>query len=332
MYTNNPSGRTAQFRIFQATASALTFVLALSALPSRAQDSLASVPADTVLLSSSRVQVTVADLEAEISRIPEKDRTEFLMSRQRLAKMVEGILINKTLALEARQNGLDKDPKVAAEILNQTEKVLAKYRGQQLKKVPPDAQLLSKAREDYLVNKDKFKRPKEYRIWFFQVSRLGRTNEETRRLAESFLKRAKEPGTSLTDLARQFSDDPTADQNGGEAKPVPPETLDPAIAQVVTKMKPGEFSGVIESHNSFYLVKLLEIIPEINFTFEQLKGDLMQDARNAYQGASLENYLNTIRQDPTLKLDADALDAIRPKVPELPAPPSPPSASSPQSK
>ena len=100
-------------------------ILFLGANANAAEPATAPLKPDAVLASSAKASVTYEDLVAEISRIPPKDQFEFLMSRQRLAVVVENILINKTLAIEARERGLDKRPEIQAEIRNQIDKVLA---------------------------------------------------------------------------------------------------------------------------------------------------------------------------------------------------------------
>ncbi len=312
------TGRLRTKLIIKDTMKYLTYlVFFLSSTAALAQGNAKTQSPDTVLASTARAQVTVSDLEAELTRIPEKDRNEFLMNRQRLAKTVENILINKTLAAEARNAGLDKDPKVVAEIQNQAEKVLAKYRGLQLRKDVPDAQLTSKVREDYLINRGKFKRPAQYQIWFLQVSRVGRTDAQARQYAEDFLKQAK-AGAPLEALAKQFSDEPNVDRNGGQIKPSNLDALEPSIARAIAKLRAGEFADVVEGPTAYFVVKLLELFPEKTYTFDEVKGDLLQDARAAYQSAIFENHISAIRSDPTIKIDADAMDAVRPATPELP--------------
>ena len=86
------------------------------------------VAPDAVLVANSRAKVTYEDLIAELERLPEENRLEFLLSAQRVSKIVENILIGKIMSAEAQQSGLQNRPNVAAEIRNQTERVLAKYR------------------------------------------------------------------------------------------------------------------------------------------------------------------------------------------------------------
>ena len=272
------------------------------------------IDATTVLASSAKVTVTRGDLEAELVRIPEKDRHEFLLSRSRVATFVESILINKTLALEAREAGMDRDPKVVAEIANQTEKVLSRYRGAQIRRTAKEIDLTSRARENYILNRDKYKRQAIYGTWTVNIARGRSLNDaELRRKAEDILKRAK-AGESLEDLARAHSDHFKAKENGGMNVPVTMEKLNPLLAATIVALKPGEFTDVIETPSDYYVVKLTAHYPEVIYTFDELKRELLIDERNTYEMEIQNGYLQKIRTDPSVKINIDALEAVRPQT------------------
>src|ERR1035437_5817333 len=85
-------------------------------------------PGTEVLVSNSRVSVTRADFDAELDRVPEGDRFEFLVSRERIGRLLQEILIRKTLADQARQVGLDESPQIIKKITAAQEGVLAAER------------------------------------------------------------------------------------------------------------------------------------------------------------------------------------------------------------
>ena len=272
---------------------------------------------DTVLVSSSRASVTQAEFEAEIQRIPEKERFEFLTSRSRLAALVENILVNKVLAQEAVEAGLATDPTVIAEIKNQTEKVLARHRAKQIRRNAQQVDLLPSARENYALNKDKYKRNALYETWVVLVTK-HKGAAAARQRAEEILKRARN-GEPLDALAKQYSDDPTAQDNGGLNKLVPIESIEPNVAKAVQKLKVGELAEVVDIPAGYIVVKLTRLIPEKKYTFEEIKSDLLIDARNAYEASFADAHFNKIKSDPTLKVNVDALERIRSSIPSVSA-------------
>jgi peptidyl-prolyl cis-trans isomerase C len=270
---------------------------------------------DTVLASNAEVKVTKADFDAEISRIPESERFEFLLSRTRIASLLENILINKVLAKEAIEQKLDQNQNVKDEILNQTEKVLAKYRGQQLLQATKVNDFSAAAREAYLVDPKKSIKPARYKPWQILVSLQGRDKETARKRAlearERFLQ-----GDDLDAIARDLSDDPISRKAGGVLDLTEIADFEIQFADALRKMKPGDVSDVVETRYGFHVIYLMEFMPEKKLSFELMKPDLMEEARLAYLKSTFDNHLNRIRLDPALKVNTDALETMRPRIPE----------------
>ncbi len=301
----------------------LPIVLAFSlvgamALPAAA-DSLTVGP-ETVLASSKRTQVTYADLLAEISRIPARDQFEFLMSRQRLSVVVENILINKTLALEARELGLDKKPAIQAEMQNQIDKVLAKYRGQEVQANAPKVNFEPKAREMYVVNPDKFLRPAQIDTWHTLISLKGRTKAQAIARAEEVRSKLL-AGANKEQIALEYSDDQSRNINNGNLGLTNKAALNNVFVAAAEKLKVGEFSAPVETDFGIHIIQLKGQVPESRPPYELAKRELMQEAETQYLQAYWEQHVNGIRNDPSIKVNAEALDAVKPKVPEIPPPP-----------
>lgn len=300
----------------------LLLLLLTSASLLHAQNPLAP---DKVLARSPRVAVTYSDFEAELARIPQGDRFELLLSREKVAVLVDNILINKTLALEARENKLDASPLVQAEIANQTEKVLAKYRGQQVQANLPKIDLLPRARERYLTSPEKITRPELHDVWHVLVGLKGRTLEQAQARAEEVRKKVL-AGEPRGQVAEEYSDDPSKRNNQGNLGLSNLSGFDPRFSAAVKGMKAGDVA-IAESSYGVHVIKLLGHTPSTRIPFETAKPTLMYEAETEYVLAAWNSYLRNISNDPKLFVDIEALDALRPKLPEIPtAPPSAPIA------
>jgi peptidyl-prolyl cis-trans isomerase C len=284
----------------------------------RAETALAAKPAvtqETVLASNATVKVTKADFDAELSRIPETERFEFLLSRTRIATLLENILINKVLAKEAIELKVDQNQKVKDEILNQTEKVLAKYRGQQLLQEVKVKDFTAAAREAYLIDPKKAIQPARYKPWQVLVSLLGRDKDVARKRAVEARERVLR-GDSLEEIAKEYSDDSLSKKSGGELDLTVLSEFEVSFADALKKMKPGDVSEVIETRYGFHVIYLMEFLPERKLSFEDMKPALLEEARLAYLKSNYENHLNRIRLDTALTVNTDALEVIRPRIPE----------------
>lgn len=276
------------------------------------------VKPDVVLMSNSRAKVTYEDLIAEIARLPEDNRLEFLLSEQRVATVIENILIGKIMSAEALQSGLQNDAKVAAEIRNQTEKVLSKYRREELEANAPKIDLTSLAREIYLTRLKGLERPALYTSWHTLIKTKERTPEAAMERAR-LVKGKVDAGEQLEAIAKQYSDDESTTVNAGFIRPTPLSYLDRGFANALEKLKEGE-TTLVQTEYGVHVVRLLKMVPRNRPTFEDVKLEMLAEADKTYKQRIVEGYLIKIRSDPTAKLNTDVLAQIRPKLPEIPPP------------
>ena len=279
------------------------------------------VKPDVVLMSNSRAKVTYEDLIAEIARLPEDNRLEFLLSEQRVATVIENILIGKIMSAEALQSGLQNDAKVAAEIRNQTEKVLSKYRREELEANAPKIDLTSLAREIYLTRLKGLERPALYTSWHTLIKTKDRTPEAAMERAK-LVKSKVDAGEQLEAIAKQYSDDESTTVNAGFIRPTPLSYLDRGFANALEKLKVGE-TTLVQTEYGVHVVRLLKMVPRNRPTFDDVKLEMLAEADKTYKQRIVESYLIKIRSDPTTKLNTDVLAQIRPKLPEIPPPPAP---------
>ena len=278
-----------------------------------------AVKPDAVLASNSRVSVTYEDLIAELQRLPEENRMDFLLSPPRLAKAVESILIAKIMATEAQKSGLQNKPNVAAEIRNQTERVLAKYRREELAANAPKIDLSALSREIFLTRAKDLQRPALYTSWHTLIKLTDRSRDAALERAK-LVKEKADAGEELGSIARKYSDDDSASTNAGYIQPTTLEVLDSAFAKALEKLKPNE-STIVETEYGIHVVRLIRMVPSYRPTFEDAKPAMLAEADKAYKQRFEETYLNEIRNDPTLKFNKDVLDQVRPKLPQIPPPP-----------
>ncbi|MEP7154192.1 MAG: peptidylprolyl isomerase [Betaproteobacteria bacterium] len=292
--------------------------LAFTTLLPIAAYSQTPLPRDKVLASNPRATVTYADFEAEMARIPQRDQYEFMMDKDRIATLVDNILINKTLAIEARENKLENNVQAQAEISNHTDKVLAKYRGLQIQNSAPKIDYLPRAREIYLANPERFTSAPLYDVWHVLVNFTGRTKEQAKVRADELRARLV-AGESPEKIAAENSDDGFAKTDKGNLGPSDLKTYDVRFAAAVRKLKPGEFSPVFESEFGFHVAKLRAYKAAVKLPFETVKAALINEAEDQYLNSVWEAHLRKIRNDPKLFVDVEALEQLRPKVAPVPS-------------
>ena len=153
----------------------------------------------------------------------------------------------------------------------------------------------------YEDNKQKFHRPEAYHTRHIlaatfppdllkstPVSELQNKREDLHRSAEerieAILKELKE-GANFEELAKKKSDDEASRESGGDLDVIYKGVFDPSFDKAVSKLKPGEISGKVETRFGFHVIKLIEKHPPELTPFEEMKKAIqkhlfMEEAKN----------------------------------------------------
>lgn len=271
---------------------------------------------DDVLLENSLAKLTRADYEADLERVPPEMRSEFASSPKRLTAMLNNLLLAKTLAAEARRDGIDRDPQLERRIAQEADKVLAQARLRRIEEAAgaefdsKREEMLVKAREAYAIDKDKYRVAEEVKASHILFDTSKSSPEEA-------LARAKEVRTKLlagadfATLASEISEDPTAKANGGELGWFGQGRMDPEFTKAAFALKnAGDISEPVRSRFGYHLIRLEDRRPARQLSFDEVKDRIMADLRGRYVNAQREAKIASIRNDPNMKVDQEAVDGL----------------------
>jgi len=263
---------------------------------------------EQVLVESSQVRITSQDFEAELARIPLEHRSEVLANKGRIAKLLENLLINKTLAAQARSAGIDREPVIAKQIELAVDKMLGQEQVSRAIKTIPMPNLDTRARELYQVDIEKFTLPAKVHASHILVDTKARTPEEALQRIRQVREQAL-GGKKFEELALEYSDDPSAKVNKGdlgffeEGKMVKPFS-DTAFAMSA----PGDISEPVKSIFGYHIIQLHEKQPKQVRSFEVVKEKIIQGEREKYLNEYRATLFGGILTDPSLKLNEGAVN------------------------
>ena len=282
------------------------------ALPLRAE-----LPAD-VLAKNSWVQLTRADYDAALERVPPKLRFEFATSPKRVQDLLNNLLLTKTLAAQARAHGLRPatafDPN--NEKLQGEDRALA---AAELQRIEEDAarefdahkaDFEPKALEIYKINPDAYRTPEELRLSDIAVLIKGRGEDAAKaRAAEA---RAKIlAGGDFASVAREYSDDPTTRDKGGALPFMPASRMTPSYAKIVFALKNvGDISEPIPAPAAYHIARLEERKASRPRPFEEVQDSIMSGLRARYIGEQRDRRTQEIFSDPKTEANQAAIDAL----------------------
>lgn len=284
----------------------------LAALPS------AAAAQDAVLARNDWTTVTKSDFDAEIARIPADQQFTFLTSAERVAKTVEGILVSKTLAAQARAAKLDELPAVKAEVAAAIDKVLARHAVEKAEAELKQPDFARRAEELFKANPRKYAEKDVVHLRQVLVDVKCRTHEAAR--ARALEARAELlQGKPFAEVAKTYSDDPTVEQNAGDIGTFTIDGLSVDFAEALRTMKPGDLSEPVRTNFGYHLIKYESLKKGRPYKFAEVRDSIVAEVKEDWLKEQRKLSLERITADPKLKLNLDAIQALKTDI-NAPAP------------
>lgn len=282
--------------------------------PSGAQP--AGGAADPVLVENATVKIRKSDYELELQRLPPDIRPGFANSERRVNDLLRRMLIDRTLAAQARADKLPEQPENAVKLAAEIDRMHTLLKIEQIEKdagAAFDANRANwetRARELFMVDRSKYATPEQFAASHILFKTETRSREEGKRLADEA--RAKlAAGADFEKLAREVSEDATARRNAGRLGWFSAAEMDPAFSAGVAKLaNVGDVSEPVLSAFGWHLIKLDGRRPARQRTFDEARDEVIAGLRQKFVNDARDAALAKLRNDPTIRAHRDAIDAL----------------------
>jgi peptidyl-prolyl cis-trans isomerase C len=271
---------------------------------------------DEVLVENSFAKVTRGDYEAELLRLPPDLRGGFANNGKRVYDLLTRLLLTKSLAAQARAAGLDKAPEVQPRLALEVDRLHA---GLQIARLEEEAgrafdsrrpQLEARARELYLANRDKYRVPEQVAASHILFDTKKHTPEEALKLAQETRGKIL-AGADFNALAKQVSEDPSAQRNGGHIDYFDKAQMDPGFADAAFALKNvNDVSEPVRSSFGYHLIRLEGRRPATARTFDEVKESILAAERTRFIDEQRDAALAPVKNDPATKVNQAAVDAL----------------------
>jgi peptidyl-prolyl cis-trans isomerase C len=306
-------------RTFAAASTAALLLLVAPSTLAQAQPAPASATPSvsapsTVLLRSGDVTVTRADYDTELARLPESYRGAFGIEAPRVNALLGNLLVHKSLAAQAREAGIDRDPAMQRRIAAEIDKLLA---AEKVARIEADAQRAfdaqdneARAREIYLQRRDSLRTPEQVSVTHILFDTKKRTVEEATALAKETRARIV-AGENMEALAKALSDDPSAQRNNGRLDFFVKERMDPPFSKAAFALKNvGDLSEPVVGRFGVHVIRLDGRKEGTIPPFDQVRGSILDEMRKTYVDRVRNDYVNALRTDPKVYVNKEAVDAL----------------------
>ncbi|MFO1316081.1 MAG: peptidylprolyl isomerase [Burkholderiales bacterium] len=289
--------------------------------PAAAQNATApAVPGDTVLMSNSTARVTRTEFDAEVLRLPADARAGFASNPRRVNDLLVRILVQKSLAAQARAAKLDASPEAAVRAQLELDRLLAQL---MIERVEADAaaefdanqaKFETRARELYTVERASLASPEMVSATHVLFDPKKRGADEAKRLAQET--RAKiVAGADIAALASELSDDPSAKRNQGALGYFAKKDMDPAFAEAAFALKnPGDVSEPVLSAFGWHVIRLEGRQPAAVKTYAEVRETIMASLKKRFVDEKRDEAISAVRRDPATQVNRDAIGAMVPRI------------------
>jgi peptidyl-prolyl cis-trans isomerase C len=246
-------------------ATALSPVMAqvAPAAPAPAAPAPAAAPADPIIAKVNDRPIRQSDVKAAAESLPENARG--MPPQVLLPMLLDQVIDGQALLIEARKQGLDKDPIVSRQMTDASDRALqSALIGRQVG--PGLTEEAVRARYD----RDIAGKPGEEEV---HARHILVTDEDTAKKIVAELKK----GGDFAALAKKYSTDPSGAAQGGDLGFFRQTEMVPEFAAAAFAMKPGEISQVpVHTQFGWHVIKLEERRTAPPPSFEQSHDEIRQ--------------------------------------------------------
>lgn len=267
-------------------------ILILFATSGAAQD---RYPPETVVAKRGDAVVTMLDIDAALLGVPPRLRANVMNNPKRIEELIEGLLINRQLALEGQKLGLDGNPTFEQAVALQSDRILGEQRLIAFRTSMDLGDVEELARERYMVNPDAYAIPGSATVRHILIGTKDRGDEEALKLAIQVQAKAAS-GDDFIELVTQYSDDPSKESNQGLIPNAESEGLDPAFAAAVKRLeRPGEISPVVKTQFGYHVILFVQRTPSKPRSFDEVKDKIVGELDSSMRDARVQEHVDQLK-------------------------------------
>lgn len=235
--------------------------------------------------------------------------SEKQLSNSHVEKAAKDFMLYKILAANAQELGLDQAPEVQKLLEMSQQRVLGGiYLADYLDNLEmPNFELV--AQEEYKLNKQQFMRPEMVKAQHILIDFDG--DEETSLArAREIREKIVSAEQSFADLAKEYSSDPSAQNNGGDLGFFDKTRMVPEFSEAAFSLKPGDVSEPVKTQFGWHIIQTLEKRPAKMMAFSEVKDNLMRNAEQRFKQEARSKKLNETLYTPNLKVNEDLIKKV----------------------
>ena len=270
----------------------------------------AAVDQSDLAVENEAIQVSEAELRLITKALMRTGQIpQGKLSAAYVEKAGKDFMLYKALAADAQKLGLDKEPEVQKLLeLNQQRVLGGLFLADYLDKLDlPDFESI--ALENYKLNKEQFVRPETVNAQHILIHFDG-DEEKSKLLAQEVRGKVVQAKQSFADLAKEYSSDPSAKNNGGSLGFFDKTQMVPEFAEAAFALKVGDVSQPVKTQFGWHIIQVLDKKPAKTLAFSEVKDNLIRTAEQSFKQNARGKKLNETVYTPGLKVNEDLINKV----------------------
>jgi len=244
------------------------------------------------------VVITQKDIDAYLQRIPAERRADVLLGADRIGDILTNMVLIEGFRPLAIAEGLLDDPDMQARLyLVLGREVRDFYREWYLDSIELD-DYSGRARELYLTEPERFQTPQTIDFGHILVAAGSQRSEIEAMERVIEIHKALTEGVDFSEIAIEYSDDPSVTDNLGFFEGIDPANLVSQVAALLARTNQGELSPPVRSQFGWHLVVLEAVHPGKPESWEDARERAERIARERHRTAAYERLLRDIQDVP----------------------------------
>lgn len=284
----------------------------------QAQQAPAAEAAAPSVATMNDIKVSQPEIEQVLRALPPPQRQQMVSDRALLERALRGLLSEKALVSQARNQNWQDRPEVRRAIRAAQDQVILRSYLDSVSlppdSYPSDAELLAA----YEQNKASFTQPAAYRLsQIFLAAPYSNSDAVTaaRKKADDLIKRARAGKTDFAQLVKEASQDKDSAARNGDTGFVTLQQLVPELRDVVQHLHKGDVSDVVQMPTGLHILKLVDVRESRTLPISEVKDRLREVLRAQRQQQAAQAYMEGLVNAGTVSIDGkalqSALDAVK---------------------
>ncbi|MBI3989087.1 MAG: peptidylprolyl isomerase [candidate division NC10 bacterium] len=249
---------------------------------------------DKVILKVNDTEMTVADFEKELDRLPPQLKP-MASSKEGQKQLLEELASRELLVQEAEKRKIGDRPEVVEQA--------KEFRKRLLLQTLVNEEIGSKITVDDPEVEAYYKtHPEEFSNERIRAKHILVETEEEAKKVMTRLKKEK-----FEDLAKEVSLDKASGASGGDLNYFGRGQMVPEFEKVAFALKVGETSGIVKTQFGYHIIRLMDRKTSEPTSFEQVKDRLKQKLLNEKQRKQFDEWLASLKEEAKIQIQEDLL-------------------------